>query len=171
MDITIRHSRQDDAEAVKSIYSGKQAVAGTLQLPHVADSLWQERLQKPVPGSYSLVAESGGKVVGHIALYVNQNMRRRHSGYIGMAVLDGHNGQGIGTALMREVIDLAESWLNITRLELTVFSDNISARRLYEKSGFDVEGEARGFAFRDGEFVDALYMARVTEKSIDNGNE
>lgn len=161
MAVEIRHSKREDIDFIRAIYSGKDAVAGTLQLPFVAEHVWEQRLEKPSPGVYSLVAESEGKVVGHIALCVNQNQRRSHSANIGMAVLDACSGKGIGTALMAAVIDMADNWLNISRLELTVFSDNSRAKKLYEKSGFVVEGEAKNFAFRGGVFVDALYMARV----------
>lgn len=161
MDITVRHSKRKDADSVRAIYAGKEAVAGTLQLPYVAEYVWEERLEKPAPGVYSLVAESEGRVLGHIVLCVNQNQRRSHSAYIGMGVMDGFNGKGIGTALVAAVIDMVDNWLNLSRLELTVFTDNERAKRLYEKTGFVVEGKARGFAFRDGSFVDALYMARI----------
>lgn len=161
MKIDIRHSKREDIDFVRAIYSGKDAVAGTLQLPFVAEHVWQERLEKPAPGVNSLVAEAEGKVLGHIALCVNQNRRRSHSAYIGMGVLDGYSGKGIGSALVAAVIEMADKWLNLSRLELTVFKDNSRAKRLYEKSGFVIEGEAKQFAFRNGVFVDALYMARV----------
>lgn len=39
----------------------------------------------------------------------------------------------LGTALMRELLDAADNWLGFKRLELTVFTDNAPAIRLYEK--------------------------------------
>jgi putative acetyltransferase len=62
---------------------------------------------------------------------------------------------------MRAVIDLADRWLNLSRIELTVFTDNEPAIALYRKFEFEIEGTHRKFAFRDGEFVDAHVMARV----------
>jgi len=58
-------------------------------------------------------------------------------------------------------IDLADRWLNLTRLELTVYADNEPAIRLYRRAGFRVEGTLRRFAWRAGEYADALYMARL----------
>ena len=49
----------------------------------------------------------------------------------------------------------------LLRLELTVYTDNAAALRLYRKFGFDIEGTHRGFALRDGVFVDAYAMARL----------
>jgi len=76
-------------------------------------------------------------------------------------VRDDWQGKGVGTAMMHVVIDLADRWLNLTRIELTVFTDNESAIALYRKFGFEIEGALRKYAFRDGEFVDAYAMARV----------
>jgi putative acetyltransferase len=81
-------------------------------------------------------------------------------GQIGMAVRDDWQGKGVGSALMQAAIDLAENWLQLTRIELEVYTDNRAGIRLYEKFGFKIEGTLEQFAFRDGEFVDAYFMAR-----------
>lgn len=62
---------------------------------------------------------------------------------------------------MQATIDLAEKWLGLTRMELEVFVDNEPAIHLYKKFGFEVEGTRVAFAFRDGQYVDTLMMARV----------
>lgn len=62
---------------------------------------------------------------------------------------------------MEAVIDLAENWLNLKRLELTVNTDNPSAIHLYEKYGFVIEGTLRKNAFRAGTYIDGYAMARV----------
>ena len=87
--------------------------------------------------------------------------RRRHVGAIGMGVHDEWQGKGIGTALMRAGLDLADNWLNLTRLELEVYTDNEPAIRLYERFGFEREGRLRQHAFRDGRYVDSYMMARL----------
>ena len=69
--------------------------------------------------------------------------------------------KGVGTALMQALLDLADNWLNLSRLELTVFTDNEAAVKLYQKLGFVIEGTHRKFAFRDGEYVDCYAMARL----------
>ena len=76
------------------------------------------------------------------------------------------------TTTMRTVIHrrwTACRWLNLTRLELTVFTDNARAIALYKRCGFEIEGTLRQYAFRDGAFVDAYGMARVqTAKEADS---
>jgi putative acetyltransferase len=72
-----------------------------------------------------------------------------------------YQGRGVGSALMAAAIDLAENWLNISRIELEVYPDNAPALALYEKFGFEREGILRDFAFRDGQYVDSILMARL----------
>ena len=72
-------------------------------------------------------------------------------------------GQGAGSALMQAAVDMANKWLNITRLELEAYTDNEPALKLYRKFGFVIEGTLVQFAFRDGSYVDAYTMARVRE--------
>jgi len=74
---------------------------------------------------------------------------------------DDWQGKGAGTALMQAAVDLADNWLNLLRLELEVYADNEPAIKLYQKFGFMAEGTLHQFAYRNGELVDALAMARL----------
>jgi putative acetyltransferase len=78
-----------------------------------------------------------------------------------MSVRDDWHGKGVGTALMRAIVDLADNWIGYRRLELTVYTDNAAALALYRKFGFDVEGTLRDYSYRDGRYVDAYTMARL----------
>lgn len=162
MNVQIRHATPTDYEAVTRLFSGPKAIGGTFQLPYPSPELWRKRLAEPEAGLTSLVAMLEDDLVGTISLHTYpQQPRRRHASRLGMAVRDDHQGQGVGTALMQAAIELAECWMNLTRLELEVFTDNEPAIRLYKKFDFVVEGTLRQFAFRDGQFVDAYAMARL----------
>jgi len=63
--------------------------------------------------------------------------------------------------LLAAAIDLADNWLNYTRIELTVYTDNDVALALYRKFGFEVEGTLKSYAFRGGRYIDAYTMARI----------
>ena len=47
----------------------------------------------------------------------------------------------------------------MTRIELTLYSDNSVGIALYRKFGFEFEGTHRHYAFRNGEYVNAYSMA------------
>jgi L-phenylalanine/L-methionine N-acetyltransferase len=164
VEITIRRAEPSDYEAVARVYSGPKAIWGTLQIPFPSFEQWRKRLAEPPEGFYSLVACSENKVVGQLGMHTAPNSpRRRHVGQIGMAVRDDSQGKGVGTALMQAVIDLAERWLNLSRLELEVYTDNEPAVHLYKKFGFFIEGTKARYAFRDGKYVDVYAMARLRE--------
>lgn len=78
-----------------------------------------------------------------------------------MGVHDAHVGRGISTRLLRAILDTADNWLDLRRIELTVFVDNAPAIALYERHGFAVEGTLRSYAFRAGAYEDVYTMARL----------
>lgn len=161
-DIKIRHAAPDDYQAICKIYSCPKVFAGTLQLPYPSLEMWRKRLAEPIAGNFSLVAVVDEQVAGQLGLHTFPNHpRRKHAGTIGMGVHDDWQGRGLGKALLGAAIDLAENWLNITRLELEVFTDNERAIKLYERFGFEREGTLRQHAFRNGRYVDSYSMARI----------
>ncbi|MFO7537516.1 MAG: GNAT family N-acetyltransferase [Chloroflexota bacterium] len=166
MTIKIRHAEPNDYQAMRAIYAAPLVIRGTLQVPFPSLEQWRKRLAEPPAGLFSLVAcVDNDEVVGEINLLTYPHrLRRRHLGGIGMAVRDDWHGKGIGTALMQALVDLADNWLNLTRLELQVFVDNAPAIRLYEKFDFQIEGTLVDFAFREGQYVDAYTMARLRRR-------
>ncbi len=165
MEILIRRSEPDDARAVKEIYECQNAYFGTLQLPHPSIEHWEQRISKSPENVYSYVALLNGDVVGNLGFVVDQNPRRRHVATFGMGVKDSVSGQGIGSKLLSTALDLSDKWLNLKRIEITVYKDNNPAVKLYEKFGFKVEGEAEAYAFRNGEYVSAYHMARIKKNA------
>ena len=67
-----------------------------------------------------------------------------------------YQGRGVGTTLMETLLDLADHWLMLVRVELEVFADNEQAIRLYEKLGFREVGRRKNY-YR-AEHEDALLM-------------
>lgn len=163
--ITIRHSEASDIDAIKAIYDEHSVMAGTLQVPFPSRAHWQPRLTDLPPGTYHLVAICDNEVAGHLALKCEQSPRRRHVGSFGISVRTACQGQGVGSALLAAAVDMADNWLALLRIEITVYADNEAAVALYEKHGFVVEGEAPMFAFRNGAYVAALHMARIRSQT------
>lgn len=160
--LRIRRAEPADYEAVSRIFAGMKVVSGTLQLPFPSAEVWRKRLAEPPEGTFSLVACVENEVVGQLGLHTfPNNPRRRHVGQIGMAVRDDWQGRGAGSALMEAATDLADRWLNLSRLELEVYTDNEAAIGLYKKFGFIVEGTLVRFAYRNGDYTDAYMMARL----------
>jgi putative acetyltransferase len=159
--IVVRRAEPNDAAAIHETFLGPKAIAGTLQLPYPSVEMWRKRIADFAAEDYLLVAMVAGEVVGNAGLHASKSPRRRHVGALGMAVRDDRQRGGVGTALMKAAIELADGWLNYQRLELFVYTDNLAALSLYRKFGFAIEGTCRAYAFRDGQYVDAYQMARL----------
>ncbi len=165
MDIIIRKACVTDAADYAELYSQPIAQSQTLQLPYPGPEQWQEKLNNIPAGMYRYVAQLNGKVVGDIGLQHMQSPRVRHCASFGLAVHDAYQKRGIGQKLIAAILDLADNWLNIRRIQIEVFADNQAAIALYKKMGFNIEGEAIDSAFRQGQYVNTLYMARINNKN------
>jgi putative acetyltransferase len=165
MDIVVRRAEPSDYEAFARTFDDESAQSGTLQLPYASREAWRKRLAEQADGHYLFVACAGDEIVGNAGLHPSsRSPRRSHAMAIGMAVHSAWQGKGVGSALMRALCSLADGWLNVTRLELTVFTDNERALALYRKFGFEIEGTHRAYALRAGRYVDTYTMARIRPK-------
>ena len=167
VNVVVRRAEPDDYEAFWRTFRGESVYSGTLQEPLPSREAWRKRLAEPVEGDYLLVACINGEVVGNAGLHQSSKRpRRAHAMWVGMTVREDLQGKGVGTALMQALVDLADGWLNVFRLELTVFVDNKRAIALYRKFGFEIEGTHKAYALRAGEYVDAHFMARIRPKRL-----
>ncbi len=109
-----------------------------------------------------LVAEIDGAVAGYVSIRPATELQAStHVQHVnGLAVDPVLQGRGVGRALIEAAAAQARRrWAR--RLTLRVLGPNLAARRLYESSGFVVEGVLRGEFFLDGEDVDDVLMART----------
>ncbi len=60
---------------------------------------------------------------------------------------------------MRLLLKHGFDTLNLNRIYLRVFSNNVRAIRCYEKAGFVQEGRFRQAHYQDGEYWDVLVMS------------
>ncbi|MEJ8813712.1 GNAT family N-acetyltransferase [Variovorax ureilyticus] len=161
----VRRARTTDAEAFAQMMSDPEVYPQLLQMPYGDTDLWRERLTKMCAANQEgllLVVEAHGEVIGAAGLHsTGPSPRRRHVMYIGIQVRSDWQGRGAGTLLMKSLCDYADRWLGISRLELTVYVDNLRAQELYRRFGFVDEGLHRAYALRDGRYVDAVAMARL----------
>jgi ribosomal-protein-alanine acetyltransferase len=111
------------------------------------------------PGVRYIVAKSGSEVVGYVCLNADaelESTREARAQVRMLAVEPDRRGQGIGSALLAEVISVARS-AGYGELTLDVRRDNEEARRLYERSGFEEAGVISRYYQPSG--TDALVMA------------
>jgi putative acetyltransferase len=159
-DILIRALEPEDIPELTEAWNQPGAYSGTLQLPYVSVDARRKRSANAPPTLTRLVAVIEGKVIGCLGLERFEG-RRSHAGQFGVAVHDAYAGRGAGTALLAAALDLADNWLNLKRVELSVYADNVRAIALYERFGFEREGRQRAYSWRNGAYADSLTMARL----------
>ena len=163
--LVIRRSTPDDAPAFVRLFSDEDLFGNTLQLPYPDVDAWRKRLAEmvvPFTSDISLVGLRDGEIVASAGLYRRSpSLRQRHVASVGMSVAREAQGQGIGRQMLAALVDYADNWAQVLRLELTVFADNERAIGLYRMLGFEVEGRHRADTLRNGRYHDSLTMARL----------
>lgn len=151
------------AQGLAELYGHPAVTRQVLQMPWASVEVWSKRLATGADSErrVALVATDQGQVVGHCSLWQSERVRLAHSGSLGMGVAPRWQGKGVGTRLMSAVLEVADNWMGLRRVELTVYTDNEPALALYGKFGFEVEGELRDYALRDGRLTNVFSMARL----------
>lgn len=80
-----------------------------------------------------------------------------------------NRGKGIGTFAVSSIVEHAFFNLNLRRLQLEVLEYNKAAQRLYEKIGFIEEGRRRKAVYKDGQYVDVIFMGLLRDEYIRAG--
>jgi L-phenylalanine/L-methionine N-acetyltransferase len=160
--ITIRSQEPQDAEQVSAIIGGLGTFEGTLQLPDMPVAMRLERLRQVDPHACKLVAVAGERIVGAAGLHVGHaGLRRLHARELGIGIAREWQGRGLGRRLIARLLDWADNWGGVLRVELHVHADNDRAIALYQAMGFVEEGRHRAYALKNGRYIDVFSMARL----------
>ena len=163
--IKLRRAKPDDCAAVAEFAAEPTSVYNTLQMPFADATLWRDRFTAAKPNALILVAEIDDKVIGVASLHpLNDSLRQSHVRALGITVAQAAQGRGVGNALMQGLLNWADQWAQVKRIELRVNVDNLAAIALYKKFGFVEEGRMVGECFRAGLYVDVFAMARWFER-------
>ncbi|NMY02109.1 GNAT family N-acetyltransferase [Pseudomonas sp. WS 5059] len=161
--IVIQRFAESHLQGMHALYNDPAVCRQVLQMPFQSLEVWRKRLADTNERLLRLVAVQAGEVLGSCTLEQYARSRQSHVGSIGMGVAVAWQGKGVGTQLLGAALEVADNWMNLHRVELTVYVDNEPAQALYRKFGFETEGRLRDYAVRDGVFVDALSMARLRQ--------
>jgi RimJ/RimL family protein N-acetyltransferase len=107
--------------------------------------------------SVSVAAFHGDRLVGHCDVVGRTSRDERHTGLLGIVVVEGYRGVGLGEEMVRTALGQARK-LGIWMVELEAFATNAPARHIYEKLGFITVGIIPKKVLRDGRFMDIVRM-------------
>ena len=110
---------------------------------------------------------TGQTLFGAVTL---SNVRRgvAETGTLGYWMAQQHAGQGHATAAVRRVVLYAFETLKLHRLEAACLPTNFASRRVLEKAGFRLEGQARAYLKINGAWADHLLFGLI-EDEVDYG--
>ena len=107
-----------------------------------------------------IVAEADAAIIGVASCNPGEG-GYRHTLSLGITVNRDWRNQGVGRAMMAYMIGWCRQNPAVHRLELWVFPDNPRAIHLYEKMGFQHEGNRRASFLKAGQFLDLMLMGMV----------
>lgn len=159
MEISIRPIGLLDVGQINEIRRQKEIVWNTLALPTEYEETTIQFVQNLGENDYVVVAESDSSILGMAGLHVGTG-KKRHKGMVGICIHKDYHNQGIGRLLLEYLLDLADNWLMLKRVELEVLEGNNRAIHLYESLGFVYEGTKKYATIQNGRYASEIIMGR-----------
>ena len=165
--VRLRHIERDDLSQFVAWLNDPEVTRGlSLHFPLSTDeeeSWYGQVLQSPNeerPLCIDAKHNEGWKLIGNSGLF-SVDWRNRNAEF-GIFIGDrSYWNKGYGTEVVKLILQHGFSTLNLHRIYLTVFADNLPAIRVYEKIGFVHEGRHRQAEFHDGQYHDKLFMSML----------
>jgi RimJ/RimL family protein N-acetyltransferase len=112
---------------------------------------------------FGVVVKQGDRLIGTTGLHRVHPVNR--SAEFGIRIGDvEYQDNGFGSEATALTVKFGFDVLNLNRISLGVFGDNIRATRAYEKAGFVREGVHRQAFFRNGRWHDGVRYAILREE-------
>ena len=153
----------DLLELVNSLVVEKAEITRTEKLSREEEIDWLSKALSRLEKAETLyiVAEVGGKVVA-VSEISKRGGYEKHVGVIGIAIESDFRDLGIGTEMMKTLVERAKE-MGLKVLTLTAFASNKRAIRVYEKVGFVQTGTVPKKHFKEGKYIDAVIMTKLLE--------
>ncbi|WP_054703528.1 GNAT family protein [Bacillus sp. JCM 19041] len=164
--LTIRSAQIGDAEAIikhtKHVLAENPLYYGTaVDEFMITVEEEEEWIKSHTDKGVILLAELGGQLVGMVHLRLSTSRRFAHQAILGISIKEAFAGKGIGSKLIKQLLEWAKENPQIEKVSLEVFSNNERGMHLYKKLGFKEEGRrVRNARLDDGTYVDDIIMAQ-----------
>lgn len=161
--VRVRDARAEDMAAIQAIYAHHvlHGLATFEEVPPSAEELDARRAAVLGAGLPYIVAESGGEVVGYsYATAYRPRPAYRFTVEDSIYVQDGRGGQGVGSALLAELIARCEAGPWRQMIAVIGNSGNAGSIALHRRYGFAPAGLLHDVGFKFGRWVDSVLMQR-----------
>lgn len=163
-DIIYREPTIDDAEEIVAFYNRVGGETTYLSFEKDEYPLDVEELKAQIPetaaspNNIMLLALDDNKIVGIGTISSSWKIKSRHNGELGIVVDNAHQGQGIGSEIIRRLIEWCRGNGITTRIQLDTRCDNELAVKLYQRFGFEIEGCLKNTTLLNGKYYDLYVM-------------
>lgn len=124
---------------------------------------WFEQLQlRGDRQEFMIVERATGRAIGTIGLSGIDRVHRRAEYGILIGEAD-MRGQGYARETSALILDYAFNELHLHRVYLLTFADHLTALKLYQRLGFQIEGTLRDHIYKRGAFRDVIMMAILNQ--------
>jgi L-amino acid N-acyltransferase YncA len=156
----IRKLTESDWPAVSEIYA--QGIATGNATFETASPSWEAWDASHLAG-HRLVAEDDGQVLGWAALgAVSDRCCYAGVAEVSVYVAEGARGRGVGSSLLRELVEGAEQ-SGLWTLQAGIFPENEASVALHRAAGFRVVGVRERLGQLAGVWRDVLLLERRSE--------
>lgn len=151
--LIIREAKLNDAEDIAKVHIKiwQQAYKGQIPDDFLENlsvenrtKVWVENISNPKPKQNIFVAESGGKILGFVAVGPNRDKdARKDWGELYAIYVDQQSaGKGVGTSLTQKGLDFLKSE-SFKQATLWVLVSNTKGRKFYENRGWKAENKIK----------------------------
>jgi len=161
--IVLRAPRMGDLddflELVNSLVDEGAEIPVESRKTREAEADWLGRLLADIEkgSAICVVGEADGKLIANSEVRKGAG-RRKHIGGLAIALKDGYRDVGIGTEMMRLLIEESRK-VGLRLLCLSVYESNLRARHVYEKVGFREVGRIPKAICKGDQYLDEVVMA------------
>lgn len=159
--ITIRLMKPEDAKGLLAFAQSLPEddllfLSVDITKPEVVEQ-WARNIQ--AGRTHSVLAEAGGKLIGHGTLSFNELTWTRHLGEIQLMIDPERRGGGLGSLLANEVFALAQE-LGLQKIVARMASEQKGALQVFERLGFKAEALLADYVMdRQGRTHDLIVMS------------
>jgi RimJ/RimL family protein N-acetyltransferase len=115
--------------------------------------------------NFAIVTYDGDTLIGNIGFNEIDNISRRAS--VGLFIGEPENrGKGYGTEALSLILNYGFRELNYRNIMLRVHSDNEQGIDCYKKVGFNEFGRRHEAQYKNGKYIDVIYMEILSEEFI-----
>ena len=118
---------------------------------------------KEQPASIMILAMDKDEIAGIGTIHSGNKIKARHQGELGIVVAKKYQAKGIGTEMIRRLIDFCKGNGITARIQLDTRCDNEVTVKLYERFGFEIEGRLKNTTLINGEYFDMYVMGLMLQ--------